>query len=101
MKCCFFIKNVIILQNQSGFKPGHSSVTQFLLVTHKIYKLLSDGFDARCVFLDMSKAFNKVWIEGIIFKLKQNGMSGKLLNLRNFLRNRKQSSFKQTSSDKE
>ena len=66
-----------------------------------IYKMFSDGFDVRSVFLDMSKAFNKVWIEGIVFKLKQNGMSGKLLNLCNFLRNRKQSSFKQTNFDKE
>ena len=41
--------------------------------------------------LKISKAFNKVWHEGIIFKLKQNGVSGELLNLLcDFLRNRKQ-----------
>ena len=35
--------------------------------------------------------FDKVWHDGIIFKLKQNGISGNLLNLlSNFLRNRKQ-----------
>ena len=34
---------------------------------------------------------DKVWHEGIIFKLKQNGISGELLNLLcDFLRNRKQ-----------
>ena len=37
------------------------------------------------------KAFNKVLHEGIIFKLKQNGISDDLLNiLSDFLRNRKQ-----------
>ena len=39
----------------------------------------------------LSKAFDKVWHEGIIFKLKQNGVLDDLLNiLSDFLRNRKQ-----------
>ena len=43
------------------------------------------------VFLDISKAFDKVWHEGIIFKLKKNGISGKLLSvLSDFLKDRKQ-----------
>ena len=41
--------------------------------------------------LDISKAFDKVWHNGLIFKLRQNGITGNLLNLlSNFLRNRKQ-----------
>ena len=43
------------------------------------------------VFLDISKAFGKVWHKGIFFKLKQNGIGGKLLSvLSDFLINRKQ-----------
>ena len=39
----------------------------------------------------MSKAFDKVWHEEVIFKLKENGISGDLLNiLTDFLSNRKQ-----------
>ena len=39
----------------------------------------------------MSKAFDKVWHEGLLFKLKQNGIEGKLLALlKNDLSNRKQ-----------
>ena len=41
--------------------------------------------------MDISKAFDKVWHEGIICKLKQNGISDDLLNvLSDFLRNRRQ-----------
>ena len=87
----YFIKNSIILQNQSGFKPGDSCFNQILAITHEIYKSFDDGLDVRGVFLDISKAFDKVWHEGIIFKLKQNGISSKLLNLLcDFLRDRKQ-----------
>ena len=39
----------------------------------------------------MSKAFDKVWHKGLIFKLKQNGISGNLLStLTDFLKLRKQ-----------
>ena len=39
----------------------------------------------------MSKAFDKVWRKGLIFKLKQKGISGNFLStLTNFLNLRKQ-----------
>ena len=42
-------------------------------------------------FLDISKAFDKVWHEGIIFKLKDNGISGNILTFfENYLTNRYQ-----------
>ena len=87
----FFIQNEATSQHQFGFKPGDSCIYQLLAITHEIYQSFDDGFDVRSVFLDISKVFNKVWQDGLIFKLKQNGISGNLLNLlSNFLRNRKQ-----------
>ena len=85
----FFIENELISPNQSGFKPGDSCINQLLAITHEIYKSFDDGFEVRGVFLDISKAFDKVWHEGLIFELKQNGISDNLLNLLcDFLRNR-------------
>ena len=47
--------------------------------------------EVRAVFLDISKAFDKVWHEGLLFKLKQNGFDGILLSLlTSYLTNRKQ-----------
>ena len=81
----------LISPNQSGFKPDDYCINQLLAITHEIYKSFDDGFEVRGVFLDISKAFGKVWHEGLIFKLKQNGISGNLINLLcDFLRNRKQ-----------
>ena len=87
----FFLANNLLAPNQSGFKPGDSCINQLLSITHEIYSSFDDGFDVRSVFLDISKAFDKVWHEGIIFKLRQIGISDDLLNiLSDFLRYRKQ-----------
>ena len=71
----FFIENELISPNQLGFKPGDSCINQLLAITHEIHKSFDDGFKVRGVFLDISKAFEKVWHEGLIFKLKQNDIS--------------------------
>ena len=53
--------------------------------------MVNDGFEVRGVFLDISKAFDKVWHNGLIYKLKQNGVARDLLDtLTNFLKERKQ-----------
>ena len=74
----FLMKDGVISQNHSGVKPGDSCVNQLLSIKHEIYKSCDYGFDVRNVFLDISKAFDKVWYEGIIFELKQNDISGEL-----------------------
>ena len=87
----FFIENEFILLNQSAFKPGDSCINQLLAITHEVYKSLDEVLEVRGVFLDITKAFDKVWPEGLIFKLKQNSISGNWLNLLcDFLRNKKQ-----------
>ena len=53
--------------------------------------MFDDGLEVRGVFLHISKAFDKVWHEGLLLKLLLNGISGNLLKLlRDFLYCRKQ-----------
>ena len=85
-----FTENNLISPNQSEFRPGDSCINQLLAVTHEIYKSFDEGFEVRRVFLNISKAFYKVWHEGFLVKLNQDGISGNFLKLsRNFLSCRK------------
>ena len=87
----FLNQNDLISPAQSGFKPGDSCINQLLSITHEIYHSIDEDYEIRGVFLDISKAFDKVRHEGLVFKLKQNGISGSLLNIHEeFRRNRKQ-----------
>ena len=87
----YFIENNLISPNQSGFKTGDSRTNQLISITHEIYQSFDDGLEVRGVFLDISKAFEKAWHNGFIYKQNQNGVTGDLLNtLTNFLNEIKQ-----------
>ena len=84
----YFSANKLISKNQSGFHPGDSCINQLLSITHEIFTSFDNALEVRNVFLDISKAFN-VWHEGLLFKLKQNGVSGEILHISpTFLSNR-------------
>ena len=79
-------------KNQSGFRPGDSTTNQLTDLVDAIHQAFDStkSLEVRAVFLDISKAFDKVWHDGLIFKMRQNGISGKLLKLfQNYLSNRK------------
>ena len=85
------VDNSLLIENNSGFKHNDSTVNLLLSITYRIYKSIDDGTDICVVFLDVSKAFDKVWHEGLVFKLKELGVSGSVLNwFRDYLSHRSQ-----------
>ena len=89
----YFQSNRLFTPSQSGFLPGDSCIAQLLSIIHEIQTAFDENptVDVRGVFLDLSKGFDKVWHDGIIFKLKAYGVEGKLLSLlKNYLENREQ-----------
>ena len=67
---------------------------QLVSITHEIYSAFdcNPSLEVRDVFLDLSKAFDKVWRNVLIHILKLLGISGSLLKLiQNYLNNRLQS----------
>ena len=86
-----FTSNNLITKNQSGFRPNDCVTSQLICLVDSIHSSLDINLDVRSVFLDMSNAFDKVWHEGLLLKLKQNGINGKLLDLlKSYLANRNQ-----------
>ena len=72
---------------------GYSCVSQLLSITQEIYKRFyhNPTVDVRGVFLDISKAFDKVCHDGLIFKLQTYGIDSKLLKLlKSYLKDRQQ-----------
>jgi len=87
------VSSEVLNPNQSGFRPGDSTVNQLISITHTIFEAFdcNPPLDVRSVYLDISKAFDRVWHDGLIFKLERCGVSGNLLSLiKNFLMGRKQ-----------
>ena len=79
----YFIQNKLFTECQSGFFPGDSCVSQLLSITHHIYKIFdyNPSVHIRGVVLGISKAFDKVWYDGLTSKLQTYSIDGKLLKL--------------------
>ena len=80
----FFSEHDLISPKQSGFRPGDSCTNQLLSTAHEILSAFDDGHEVRGVFLDISKAFDRVWHERLLFKLHQKRILGELITLIDF-----------------
>ncbi|MCG8113231.1 MAG: reverse transcriptase domain-containing protein, partial [Candidatus Thiodiazotropha taylori] len=75
----FFQDHQIITAMQSGFIPGDSTVNQLVVIYNTFCKALDEGKEVRAIFCDISKAFDRVWHKGLLFKLERAGIAGSLL----------------------
>ena len=87
----FFQENHVITTLQSGFVPGDSTVNQLTDLYNTFCQALDEGKEVRAIFCDISKAFDRVWHKGLLYKLSSVGISGSLLQwFTDYLNNRKQ-----------
>ena len=79
----FLEKNTLLCPNQYGFCQFDSCENQLLSINHDNYANFDQHptFEVRTNFLDLSKAFNRVWHEGLLFKFEQIRTQGNLLSL--------------------
>ena len=73
----------ILNPDQLCFRLSDSYVDQLIAITYEIFEAFdcNPRLEVRSVFLDISKSFDKVWNEGLLYKLKLVGISGELYNL--------------------
>ena len=77
--------------NQHGSRAGRSTLSQLLQHYDEILSALESGDNIDCIYLDFSKAFNKVDHGILLHKLKEIGITGKIGRwIANFLHERKQ-----------
>ncbi len=71
---------------QAGFRKGRSTTDHIVQLEVDIKRGFSAKKSTVAVFLDINKAYDSVWIEGLLYKLSKSGLSGCALGwLRNFL----------------
>ena len=58
----------LLTKNQSGFRPGDSTTNQLTDLVNEIHHAFDStkSIEVPAIFLDISKAFDKVWHDGLI-----------------------------------
>ena len=88
----FLHRNRVLSNLQAAQQKGASSITQLLEIYNFMVEAMDDGKDARLIFCDISKAFDRVWTKGLMYKLRRAGIRGKVAEwLSSYLTGRSQS----------
>ena len=85
------LDNNFLSSFQFCFIPGDSTETQLTFPYHTFCEALDAGKEVRAVFCNISKAFDRVWHTGLLYKLRAAGVTSNVLRwFKNYLSDRKQ-----------
>lgn len=80
---------ILCQQEQFGFRKGHSSCHQLARVIQDVSRQYTRKIPTIMVFLDIEKAFDRVWHDGLVHKLLIAGVNPKLIKIiKSYLSNR-------------
>jgi hypothetical protein len=77
----FLSSNKILINQQFGFRSGHSTSHQILRIIEEISMDFNRDISTGMVCLDVEKAFDSVWHDGLIFKMSQLKFPNYLLKI--------------------
>ncbi|GFU51735.1 RNA-directed DNA polymerase from mobile element jockey [Trichonephila clavipes] len=77
-----------IIPQQCGFRPKCSTVHQLLRVTELIHSGFAKHEATGILFLDIAKAFHKIWHDGLLIKLIRLDFPPPIKSIHSFLSNR-------------
>ena len=80
----------LLTDKQYGFRQARSTADILTVVSERIYRSLDKTGEGRAVALDISKAFDRVWHDGLLRKIRSYGITGRIHNvIKSFLSKRK------------
>lgn len=71
--------NQLLNRIQSGFRKNRSCTDQLIRLQTAAQKAISNQEYMICVFLDIEKAYDMLWRQGLLFKLQSLGVKGRML----------------------
>ena len=74
-------KQVAITKAQAGGRSGCSTVDHLIVLKQTIQEIRKKGHTAYIIFLDVQKAYDKAWLDAILYALNTNGVGGKYATL--------------------
>ena len=88
----FLMDHEVLTTLQSGFISRESTVNQLVDIYNSFCKAIDEGKEVCAIFCDhISKAFDRVWHKGLLYKWQTVGITGHLLQwFTDYLNNRKQ-----------
>lgn len=85
----FLEKHELLPPFMNGFRRGRSVIDSIVNLENDVQKHINNKEHTLAVFLDINKAYDTIWIDGLIHKLKNIGIQGNILHFfYNFLLNR-------------
>ena len=83
--------NLLIQESQHGFRSNRSCLTNLLESSEYVTRMIDEGNPVDIIYLDFSKAFDKVPHKRLIEKLKAHRIQGEIVTwIEEWLTNRKQ-----------
>ena len=74
-------KQITITKAQAGGKPGCATTDHLIVLKQTIQEITEKKQTAYIIFLDVQKAYDKAWLDAIMYALHKNGVEGKNLRM--------------------
>ena len=79
----------LIDDSQEGFRKRRGTGRCIYKLLDSIQNIIEQGKVAAALFIDLEKAFDSIWIDGLLYKLREAGINSYILNIiDHYLRNR-------------
>ena len=89
-------KQITIRKAQAGIKPGCATTDHLIVLKQTIQEITEKKQTAYIIFLDVQKAYDKAWLDAIMYALLKNGVEGKNLRM---IKNSTQTSLREYKQD--